>query len=137
MPLLIAIGVVAAAVMIGAAIHQKRLLKNKGVTKDEFVQEFANSGVAAEIAAAVYDYFQRESTTASFQVSPEFSLTTVFRKSHEDVDDDVREILSALRLRLPPESVLRRWPRPLSTVRDVVEWIRWISERQSSIQETT
>ena len=78
MPFAIVLGVVAAAIMIGAAAHQRKVLKHAGVTKDEFVQEFTQSGASADVAAAVYDYYQRESTTASFRVSRELSLMTVF-----------------------------------------------------------
>lgn len=132
MPFVIVLGLVTAAIMIGAAAHQRKLLKHAGITKDEFVLECTLSGTSADVASAVYDYYQRESTTASFQVPPEFSLMTVFRKSHEDVDDDVREILNSLGFQLPPESVLRQWPNPLESVRDVVKWISWVKEKQSS-----
>jgi hypothetical protein len=132
MPFVIVLGVVAAAIMIGSAAHQRKLLKHGGVTKDDFVQALTKSGASADVAAAVYDYYKRESTTASFQVSPDFSLRTVFRKSHEDVDEDVREILNGLGFHLPSESVLRQWPNSLESVRDVVKWISWVKERQAS-----
>ncbi len=92
MNIILVVGLFAAGILAASAIHQKRLLKARGIPRDEFVEALAREGAPAEISGAVYDYYRRESSTASFQVSPEFSLTTVFRKSHEDVDDDVREI---------------------------------------------
>lgn len=129
---LLMLALLAAAVMAGAAVHQKRLLALRGTSKDQFIQEFADHMASTEVASAVYDYYQGQSNASSFEVSPEFSLTTVFRKSHEDIDDDVREILSGLGLHLPPEAVLRGWPKPLSTVRDVVDWVDWVKGKQSS-----
>jgi hypothetical protein len=135
--LLLVLALLASTVMIGAANYQKGLLKAKGIAKDEFIQLFTSLGVAAEVAASVYDYYQQESGAAAFQVSPQFSLRAVFRKSHEDVDEDVTEILRELRIELPPESILREWPGPLLTVRDVVNWISWVRERRSSNRQLT
>ena len=133
MNIILLIGLFAAGILAASAVHQKRLVKARGIPREEFVRALASEGIPGQISGAVYDYYQRESSTASFQVSPDFSLTTVFRRSHEDVDDDVREILGTLGLQLPPEAVLRQWPNPLSTVRDVVNWVNWVKERQSSI----
>jgi len=137
MNIILLIGLFAAGILAASAVHQKRLVKASGIPREEFIEALANEGIPAEISGAVYDITNANRRQLRFQVSPDFSLTTVFRKSHDDVDDDVRQILGTLNLQLPPEAILRHWPNPLSTVRDVVDWVNWVKERQSSIPHST
>lgn len=124
------ISILAAGVLAFSRFQQKQLVQTRGVAKEEFTEKLADLGVSADVSGAVYDYYRKESTMASFQVAPDFSLTTLFKKSHEDIDDDAQQILTNLGLRLPDQSILRQWTDPLTTVRDMVLWINWIKNQQ-------
>jgi len=116
--------------MIGAALYEKRLRRFKGWPEREFVDEFARAGVPPKVATAVYEYYRSHSPDPLFTVAPTYSLWGVFRHSGEDVDDDAERIAKRLGLRLPPEAILREWPVPPATVRDMVMWVDWVRQHQ-------
>ena len=130
MNIILLLGLFAAGIFAASAVHQKRLMKARGLTREELAQALAREDIPAEISGAVYDYYQRESSAASFQVAPDFSLQTLFRKSHEDVDDDAQSIVAGLGLHLPDEAVLHEWTVPLATFRDMARWVNWVKGKQ-------
>ena len=132
MAFLCLVGLALAVVMVGAARYQKRLRAHKGWPREQFVSEFAEGGVPRTVAAAAYDYYKSQSLDPSFTVAPDDSLWSVFRHSPEDIDDDAVAIARNLNLTLPSEAVLRQWPRPLCSVRDMVTWLNWIAQQQPS-----
>jgi|GEM_PF-1517873 len=66
------------------------------------------------------------SVLKSFRVRPDDSHREVYSASHDEVDNAALELCKELGIELPPESVLRQWPTPLQTVRDVVLWLNWV-----------
>jgi hypothetical protein len=136
MNIILVMGLFAAGILAASAVHQKRLARARGIPRETFVQALSSEGLSAEIAGTIYDYYQSQSSTASFQVSPDFSLRNVFRRSHEDVDDDAQSILAELGLQLPEEQVLREWTVPLGTVRDMARWVQWVKDKQAPVRKS-
>lgn len=129
-----ALGLLAIFVISGAIYYQIKLANRKGGwTREAFVEEFQQLGVAASLAQAVYDYYQKHSVLRSFRVGPDDDLDRFYDASHEEIDEAAEELSAALGIRLPNESVLREWPNPIRTVRDVVMWLDWVSKRSNSV----
>jgi hypothetical protein len=121
----------------GAVYYQLKLNQRKeGWTREEFVAEFRRLDVPEAVSGAVYDYYRRQSILRSYRVSPDDSLEEVYAASHDEIDDAALEICKKLGVELPPESVLRQWPTPLQTVRDMVLWLTWVSAHRSDDLQT-
>jgi hypothetical protein len=117
-------------VLVWSAVDQIRLSRHRGVSRESFIGEFTAAGVPAEIPAAVYDHYVSLCVSRHFSIAPDGSLRRILGQEHEDVDDDAEDLVKALKMELPTESVLRQWETPLETFRDVVLWLNWIRQRQ-------
>jgi hypothetical protein len=118
-------------ILVWSAVDQIRLSRHRGVSRESFIGEFTATGVPAEIPAAVYDHYESLSVSKHFSIAPDDSYRGTFHEAHEDVDDDAEDLVKALKMELPTESVLRQWETPLETLRDMVLWLNWIRERQA------
>lgn len=119
--------------LIGGAVYYQLKLnqRKKGWTREAFVAEFQRLQIPVEVSRAVYDHYCRNSVLRSYRVSPDDSLGAVYAASHDEVDDVALELCGRLGIELPSESVLRQWPTPLQTVRDMVLWLNWVRTHRS------
>jgi hypothetical protein len=111
-------------------VDQVRLARHRGISREAFIDEFHKENVPPEIPAAVYDHYRSLSHSRRFSVAPDDSFDKVFRQCHEDIDDDAEDLARKLNLQLPIEMVLRKWPAPLRTLRDMVLWLDWIRQQR-------
>lgn len=100
-------------IFIWSAVDQIRLSRHRGVSRESFIGEFAAAGVPAEIPAAVCDHSVSLSVLRHFSIAADDSFRGTFRQAHEDVDDNAGDLIKALKMELPTESVLRQWETPL------------------------
>jgi hypothetical protein len=124
------VGVVA-AIATWSFADQLRLARRRGISRAAFIDEFRKAGVPDEIPAAVYDHYRSLSRAKKFSVAPDDSFDRVFRECHEDVDDDAEELARKLKIELPIEMILREWPAPLRTLRDMVLWLNWVRQQRT------
>lgn len=118
---------------VGWVIYdQIRLRRHRGLSRDEFAEVFQGDGVPYKIAAVVYDYYSSIAGDRGYAVSPDDSYDGLLNEGQEDIDDDAERLVAQLRMRLPDELVLRSWATPLRTVRDMVLWLNWVRQHQSS-----
>jgi len=117
-------------VVAGTIVNEIRLARHRGISRETFIEEFLNESVPEEIPAAVYDYYKSSVVSKKFSVAPDDSFDEVFGQSHEDIDDDAEELVTKLNMELPIEMVLREWPTPVKTLRDMVLWLDWIRKQQ-------
>jgi hypothetical protein len=127
--LYIIVGVV--AVIAGwSLVDQIRLAHHRGISREAFIDEFRKENVPPEIPATVYDHYRSLSRAKRFSVAPDDSFDKVFGECHEDIDNDAEELARKLNIELPIEMILREWPAPLRTLRDLVLWLNWVRQRQ-------
>lgn len=48
----------------------------------------------------------------------------------EDVEENLKEILTRLEIRMPDSGTLQNWNDPIKTLSDVVRWVDWVSNQQ-------
>ena len=130
-PTLLTIGAIIGAAGIAWALHLKRLKDHVGMTRDEFLAQFQATGIAAAIAAAVYDQFQKLGTWKEFMPSPGDSLEKTYKTVDEDVEENLNEILQRLRFEMPHSGDLQEWDERLETLSDVVRWVDWVRTKQN------
>jgi hypothetical protein len=107
-----------------------KLRRRRGPSRDEFIAAFQNENIPEKISAAVYDRCTRFASRG-YAPSPDDTYDGVLRMLHEDVDDEAELLVKELRLVLPAESVLREWPSPVRTIRDMVLWLDWVRQHQT------
>lgn len=121
------------ASFVGWVVYdQIRLRRRRGLSRDEFAEVFRGEGVPYKIAAAVYDYYSSIGVGRGYAVSPNDAYEGLLHEGQEDIDGDAESLVAQLRMRLPDESVLPSAARPLKTVRDMVLWLNWVRQHQSS-----
>lgn len=113
---------------VGAVADQIRLSRHRSISRTAFIEEFQKESIPAEIPAAVYDHYKSLCRSKNFGVAPEDTYDGVFRECHEDIDEDAEELAEKLNIELPIECVLRQWPTPLRTLRDMVLWLNWVRQ---------
>jgi hypothetical protein len=106
-------------------------LVTEGFHGSSLFENLPQFGVPPEISAAVYDHYVSLFVSRCFNVAPDDTFRGLFRQAHEDADDDAEDLVKALDLELPMESVLRQWETPVETLRDMVLWLNWIRQRQA------
>lgn len=111
--------------------NEVRLSRHRGVSRDLFIEESVKHGVPEKIPAAVYDYYKSSVVSRNFSVAPDDLFDKVFGESGEDVDDDASELVRTLKIDLPAEMILRKWPTPIKTLRDMVLWLDWIRQQSN------
>ena len=106
--------------------------EHRGVSRDEFVEAFAESDIPAEIAAAVYDYYSYEGGVFSkkFRASPDDDYEHVLSKGDEDIDDDALFLIQSLDLKMPSTFAAARFETNIRTLRDMVLWLHWVQQHQ-------
>lgn len=118
-------------VICATLLYQVRLLGHRGTSREAFIAEFLRLRIPDNIPAAVYDYYKQDSLWKGFSVSTDDTLAGVFGRSHEDIEDDLEELLlQKLGMQYPREAVLEQWKKPLETLRDIVLWLDWIRQHQ-------
>jgi hypothetical protein len=124
-------------IAIWSLADQVRLARHRGISRESFIDEFRIENIPPEIPAAVYDHYKSLSRAEKFSVAPDDSFEKVFRECHEDIDDKAEELARKLNIDLPIEMVLKEWPTPLRTLRDMVLWLNWVRQRQVRPNGTT
>ena len=113
-------------------VFQWRMRKHRGVSREEFIAAFADAAIPTDIPAAVYDFYKKRVMFKRFTVAPDDSFDKTFHMIHDDVDDEGARLVRKLGMELPIEPVLREWKKPVETLRDMVLWLNWIRQHQST-----
>lgn len=123
---------VASAVVIAIAfmIHQRRLGKHRGGSREAFVGAFAESRIPPEIPRAVYDYYKGQVISKDFSVSPDDDFERVLSRGDEDIDDDAAAIMKKLELERPADYATVRSEAHIRTLGDMVHWLNWVQTHQ-------
>lgn len=130
---LLTVGLVSGVGLIVAfLLHQRRLGRHRGIPREQFIAAFADTGIWQEIPAVVYDYYKTQVFSKDFNIAPDDMYEQVLSKGAEDIDDDARVLIRKLGLRIPPDYASVRAERRIRTIRDIVLWLDWIHQRQSS-----
>jgi hypothetical protein len=140
-------------IAIATLVFDVRRRKHRGVSREEFVRAFAQTGTPA-IPEAVYNFYTRSWFFGNLTIAPDDSLERLFNEGEEDVEDDAALLMKKLGLRPPSEEVRLRWneeirtsrgkpsdaprfstdsnqPSPIQTVRDMVLWLDWVRQHQN------
>lgn len=112
--------------------HQFRLGRRRGISREAFVAEFLKDNISPDIPAAVYDYYKSLVWSPKFSLNPDDSYDRVFREVHEDIDDDAEELVRRLGMEMPIEPILREWTTPIQSLRDMVRWLHFVHQHQST-----
>jgi hypothetical protein len=131
------ITLIVAVSVIAGCIHERRLRREAGLSREDFAAFFAEREVPERISQTVYDHYKGVSSSKKFAPAPDHSLVETYWEIPEDTDEGLKEMLGELGIEkpvLPADSAL---PNPndwrggeLKTVSDVVEWIAW-TQRQA------
>ena len=136
-PILLVAGVVVVALyfLLDQFAYQLRLRRHRGMPRESFIDHFIAQGIPGEIAAAVFDYYKRESFWRRFQAAPEDVLQTVFGRSRDDLEFDLERILRILQpdIPMPRTAVLYGYSGGFETVEDVVKLVDWILSRYRDV----
>src|ERR1700688_1445493 len=120
-------------IVIATLVSHFRMRRHPGVPRDEFIRTFTDLNVPVAISAAVHDYYKSGVIFKKFGVAPDYSYEDVFHKGDEDIDDDAQHLVKRLGLTLPPTKVREQWTKQIKTVRDMVLWLNWVKEHQTSL----
>lgn len=123
-----AIFVIAVIIGIATFLHEKKLRRQHGVDREQFITYFSGFGIPGSISAAVYDAYKKKAYSKSFKPSPEMRLLETFNQEREDIDDEALFILKDLKIPVPTEVDLKTWPGgDVNTIGDLVKWVSWVS----------
>jgi hypothetical protein len=140
-------------IAIAAFVFDLRRRKHRGVSREEFVRTFTQTGTP-DIPEAVYRFYTRSWFFGNLTIAPDDSLERVLNKGGQDVEDDAVLLMKKLGLKPPSEEARMRWneqiqtsrgkpsdaprfsmdsnPRsPIQTVRDMVLWLDWVRQHQN------
>ncbi len=122
-------------VMVGASglawlAHLGQLRKHRGLSREQFVEHFEATGILPATAGAVYDQFQSLGFWKQFRPSPADTLEGTFKTVDEDVEENLKDILTRLEIEMPDSGTLQAWGDPIKTLSDVVRWVDWVSKKQ-------
>lgn len=120
-------------IAVATLVSHFRMRKHPGIPRDEFIRTFTDLNVPVVISAAVHDYYKSGVLFKKFGVAPDYSYEDVLHKGDEDIDDDAQLLVKRLGLTLPPTKVREQWTRQIKTVRDMVLWLNWVKEHQTSL----
>jgi hypothetical protein len=146
---LVGFGIVIA---IAAFVFDSRRRRHRGVSQEEFVRAFTQTGTP-DIPEAVYRFYTRSWFFGNLTIAPDDSLERVLKKGEQDVEDDTVLLMKKLWLKPPSEEARVRWseqiqtsrgrpsdaprfsndsnpPSPIQTVRDMVLWLHWVRQHQ-------
>jgi hypothetical protein len=146
------IGAFVVFILIAVFSHERRMRKHKGLSREQFINEFASAGIPRNIPEAVYKHYTGSLFFKNLAVAPDDSLDHVLQKGDDDIEDDESFLLKELGLKPPSEEVRaqwteqvlasrrkpfdpvpldsRRWMQPIHTLRDMVLWLNWVREHQ-------
>jgi hypothetical protein len=111
----------------------RRERAGKGFTRERFIDSFRSFRVPDKIPATVFDYYTSSGIWKNFPLSPDDTYSQVLWDDPDDIDEDARALIERLQMRVLPEYILREYGnKPLVTVRDMVLWLDWIHQRQST-----
>jgi hypothetical protein len=139
---------------VATLLSDLRRRKHEGVSREEFVRAFGQTGTP-DIPEAVYKFYTRSWFFGNLTIAPDDSLERVLNKGEQDVEDDAALLMKKLGLKPPSEEVRLRWneeirasrgrsdtprfstdrnlPSPIQTVRDMVLWLDWVRQHQSPV----
>lgn len=142
-------------ILIAVFFRERRLGKHKGLSREEFINEFTNLGIPTNISEAVYRHYTASVFFKKIRIAPDDSLGQLLQKGEEDIDDDARLLLKKLNLEPPPEPARIQWTeqmlvarrkqrdtlspsteaassmQPIQTLRDMVLWLDWVRQHQA------
>jgi hypothetical protein len=103
--------------------RQKDLAEGRDTwTEQDFLGHFAESGVADEIARAVWGALKQEADLAGFAPRPTDDLRQVYGLADDDLDDLILAVLERSRCRVPAPSETEKMD-PVLTVADFVYFV--------------
>ncbi len=74
-------------IAIATLVFDVRRRKHRGVSREEFVRAFAQTGTPA-IPEAVYNFYTRSWFFGNLTIAPDDSLERLFNEGEQDVEDD-------------------------------------------------
>jgi len=103
--------------------RQKGLAEGRDAwTEQDFLDHFAESGVADEIARSVWGALEQEADPAGFAPRPTDDLRQVYGLADDDLDDLILAVLERCGCRVPPLSKTEKMD-PVQTVADFVYFV--------------
>jgi hypothetical protein len=128
--MLYAFGAMVFFIVAWTAAYHIRLSRRKGPSREDFLATFHSANIPETIPVIVHEYY-KSSVFGGYAVSPDDSYDEVLKMGDEDIEDDAEYFVKKLGLELPTESVLRGWPSPVRTIRDMVLWLDWVRQQQA------
>jgi hypothetical protein len=114
-------------------LRTRKAREGKGFTKQRFIESFRTTGIPEKIPATVFDYYTSSGVWKDFPLSPDDAYSEVPWDDQGDIEEDALALVERLQMRLLPEKTLREYgDKPFITVRDMVLWLDWIRQRQST-----
>lgn len=125
------LGILVVVVALWNVEFQWRLRRHHGMTRDVFLAYFAERGVKAEVAGAVYDYYRSKAVWRTFGVAPEDDVAKLFNQAEDDLEVDFTTLLKRLGLEIPSDEAWATWKEPpAKTVGDLVHVLAWAAQTQ-------
>jgi hypothetical protein len=142
MGLLYIFGAFALFIGLWSVVHSIRLnrlrheRKEKGFTRKHFINEFEQSGISADIPAAVYDFYSDTKQWRDFPFAPGDKYSTVLAIAPDDIEADAHTLVERLQMTFLPEYILCEWgDKPIETLRDMVVWLDWVRRNQPGVRD--
>ena len=128
------VGGAASSVFLAIAflIGQREVGRHRGVSREDFIQAFAEADIPREIPAAVYDYYKSRVLSKEFSVAPDDNYEQVLSESDEDIDDDATFLTGKLGFLVPSDPAVTSLPGRIRSLRDMVNWLNNVRQHQST-----
>lgn len=126
----IAAGLIAALSVWGWVKRRRQMSAHRGLSKEDFIVYFADSGVDAAKLSTVYTEVQRAGDWPTYEPSPDDNLLEFALLVDEELEEFLHRIVPQLGLEMPVSFVLAEWEHPIESVADLVRWIGWLQTKQ-------
>jgi hypothetical protein len=103
-------------IAIAAFVFDLRRRKHRGVSREEFLRVFAQTGTP-DIPEAVFRFYTRSWFFGNLTIAPDDSLERVLNKGEQDVEDDAVLLMKKLGLKPPSEEARLCWNEQIQTSR--------------------
>ncbi len=131
-PFLYILGGCGVLVVVASAVMQWRWSRHRGMSRDTFVEEFTKTGIPREIPESAYDFCRSGVISRKFGVDPNEAYEDLFGYTIADIDFDAMRPVKNLNLRMPSPLMLKQYPTPVRTPRDMVQWLNWVRGQQET-----
>jgi hypothetical protein len=111
----------------------RRERPRNGVTREQFIGGFSKLDIPEKIPATVLDYYQACKLWQDFPFSADDEYSGLLNIAPEDIENDAKALVARLGMQLLPEYIRGEYgDRPIKTLRDMVMWLDWIRQHQTS-----